>query len=152
MIAAWVELLMYLLDYKVKKNLNYIVGWISETEKSIYQIAWGLKSLFLGQLSQIQYIFRFDKCLSVAFYCWRFCILYGNWPKIWKMKTNILFTMRESFFLQYIEANKISIEEKIQFNSKFLIKAGNFRKYPRKLTIYPPQCFSCAIHTIQLLL
>jgi hypothetical protein len=52
--------------------------WI---ENGIYQIAWGFKSLVLVQPSQIQNIFRFDKCLGVAF-----CM--GNGPKIWKMKIN----------------------------------------------------------------
>jgi hypothetical protein len=37
---------------------TYTLGWIDEIEKSIYQIAWGLKSLVLIQLSQIQSIFR----------------------------------------------------------------------------------------------
>jgi hypothetical protein len=94
--TEWEKILQHQL-IRAHTSFSYF-GWIDEIEKGIYQIAYGLKSLFLVQLSQKQNIFRFDKCLSVALYSWRFRILDGNLPKIWKMKINILFTLWKSFF------------------------------------------------------
>jgi hypothetical protein len=65
--------------------------------------------LVLVQLSQIKNIFRFDECLRFTPEDFAFC-----------METDQKFGKP---FLQKIEANKISIVEKIQFNSKFLITA-----------------------------
>jgi hypothetical protein len=50
---------------------------------------------------------------------------------VWKLTKNMENENKHSFysvgesFLQEIEANKISIDEKIQFNSTFLITAGS---------------------------